>query len=404
MRWLGLLLLSGWLPASGADTVKYSELREKRLPYGKKIIIQGLLNDFRCENAQIADHLQVSAIKAWYQGQEREPEPQPVSGNEWSVPIGPLPPNQTVTVTFQLSGKLKAPHAREIVEELINSDEFRRRARAFYELARQLRPEVQAAEASEFLRGLAPSVAEAVKRRIPCVSLPEELNKSIITDLRSRLGPLLNLQENFKGMVDFETLGVQPDSTYRKAYAATTQLPQKTLEGKLTLAGQFRANYDALAALFERDLVLEISQTASLEQAVSTTDLEKYAGFDVGALYVPRIEELRSFFTINVYPFGPVELNPAGLTLPQRISLTAGVSIGDISGRTNSRIKGENAFVYGLGFRLNKYFRISCGALLFRSAGTDNKLRHEFYVGPAIDITGLAALRTIFARSAAGAN
>ena len=397
MRWLGLLLLSGWLPASGADTVKYSELREKRLPYGKKIIIQGLLNDFRCENAQIADHLQVSAIKTWYQGQEREPEPQPVSGNEWSVPIGPLPPNQTVTVTFQLSGKLKAPQAREIVEELINSDEFRRRARAFYELARQLRPEVQAAEASEFLRGLAPSVAEAVKRRIPCVSLPEELNKSIITDLRSRLGPLVNLQENFKNMVEFKTLK-DATSTYQQAYKAAAELP------KDTSAGQFRANYDALTALFERDLVLEISQTASLEQAVSTTDLEKYAGFDVGALYVPRIEELRSFFTINVYPFGPVELNPAGLTLPQRISLTAGVSIGDISGRTNSRIKGENAFVYGLGFRLNKYFRISCGALLFRSAGTDNKLRHEFYVGPAIDITGLAALRTIFARSAAGAN
>jgi len=68
--------------------------------------------------------------------------------------------------------------------------------------------------------------------------------------------------------------------------------------------------------------------------------------------------------------------------------------IADISGRTNSRIKGENAFVYGLGFRPNKHFRISCGALLFRSAGTDSKLRHEFYVGPAIDITGLAWFRT----------
>ena len=62
-------------------------------------------------------------------------------------------------------------------------------------------------------------------------------------------------------------------------------------------------------------------------------------------------------------------------------------------------MKEENAFVYGVGFRLNKYFRVTAGGMVFRSSGaTQCSLCNEFFVGPSIDLTALPGLRQIFAR------
>lgn len=92
----------------------------------------------------------------------------------------------------------------------------------------------------------------------------------------------------------------------------------------------------------------------------------------------------------------------------QRVSLTFGIALKDISGSSKSKIASENAFVYGLGFRLNKYFRLSAGGMMYRatlptvngsSSPSNGTLRHEFFVGPSIDVTALPALQTIFAKS-----
>jgi len=41
------------------------------------------------------------------------------------------------------------------------------------------------------------------------------------------------------------------------------------------------------------------------------------------------------------------------------------MALKDISGASNSKVSSQNAFVYGLGVRLNKYFRISAGGMLY---------------------------------------
>lgn len=155
-----------------------------------------------------------------------------------------------------------------------------------------------------------------------------------------------------------------------------------------------------------------VDVSASVIESALVQDLQKYAGFDAGVLYAPRLDEMRSFLTLNIYPMGPVSLTPEGTEvgkwhwLWERLSLTFGYSVGDISGGDDSKtkIRGENAFVYGLGVRLNKYFRVTMGGLVYRTDKIDgvagnltNKLRHELMVGPSVDLTALPGLKTIFA-------
>ena len=76
------------------------------------------------------------------------------------------------------------------------------------------------------------------------------------------------------------------------------------------------------------------------------------------------------------------------------------MSLGDFSDRRNSRISNQNVFLYGIGYRLNKYFRVSVGAAVYREASPRSGLLHEVFIGPSIDITALPGLRQIFARAA----
>jgi hypothetical protein len=133
-----------------------------------------------------------------------------------------------------------------------------------------------------------------------------------------------------------------------------------------------------------------------LTQSSVTQDLTKYAGFDTGALHAPRINELRQFYLVHIYPWGPVELN-TGSKVPfaQRWSLAVGASGADFSVNPDSRIRNGKAFAYGLGFRLNKYFRVTAGAMVYRDAVT-NRLASALCFGPSIDITALPGLTSIF--------
>jgi hypothetical protein len=94
--------------------------------------------------------------------------------------------------------------------------------------------------------------------------------------------------------------------------------------------------------------------------------------------------------------------------LRQRVSLGFGMALKDLSGASKSKISSQNAFAYGVGFRLNKYFRLSAGGLLYRTtlpavngvtSPANGTLRQEFFVGPSIDVTALSALQSIFAKA-----
>ena len=207
-----------------------------------------------------------------------------------------------------------------------------------------------------------------------------------------------------------ESLGDLLDIASRPPFAGDA-----LVESKVTLA---RDDVRVIAEELAQEVVTTVDVNLDLSASATIKDFEKYVGVDVGAMYLPALDELRSFATVNVY-FGPVEDSPAPLesakadgtmekkwrrAFQQRFSLTFGVSTGDISGRSGestfknnqdkATVKGDNVFLYGAGFRLNKYIRLTTGGAVFRNA-SDNTLNNVFFVGPSIDLTGLKFLRTL---------
>jgi hypothetical protein len=137
----------------------------------------------------------------------------------------------------------------------------------------------------------------------------------------------------------------------------------------------FKEAYEKVVAVFQIDVLAQLSVGVQMEVSSVTTDVAKYAGFDVGAIYIPRMNELRQFLVANIYPFGPVDLDTNGVALMSmrsRFSISLGASLGDLSSNAKSRVRSENAFVYGVGYRLNKYFRVSVGGAVYRDSGPGN--------------------------------
>lgn len=155
-----------------------------------------------------------------------------------------------------------------------------------------------------------------------------------------------------------------------------------------------------LLGALRSNLVPTAPASAEMNVATVTADLQKYAGFDAGAVYVPRLNELRDSLTAHIYLFGPVDLDPNGVAnvnWKNRLSIAIGATRGEISANANSRIANNQAYLYGVGFRLNKYFRVSAGGLLYRDAKPGSGLLNELFIGPSIDLTALPGLKQIFA-------
>jgi hypothetical protein len=120
-------------------------------------------------------------------------------------------------------------------------------------------------------------------------------------------------------------------------------------------------------------------------------------------LWIPRLNEFRAFAMLNIY-WGPVELTPAPMGakptdwFKERTSLVIGYSLANISSSHESKIRGNNVWIYGLGFRVNRYFRVSCGGALYRGARQDSGLRNDFYVGPSLDLTAIEYFKRVFAK------
>jgi len=152
---------------------------------------------------------------------------------------------------------------------------------------------------------------------------------------------------------------------------------------QLSIAGRPRQSQSFAAG------ISPIEQSIELTQGAVTQDLSKYAGFDAGVLQSPRTSELRPVYLIHAYPWGPVDLETTGhVPFAQRWSLAVGMPVG--SGQTNRE------FVYGVGFRLNKYFHFTAGTMISRDASS-GRLRGAFCFGPSIEITALPGLTSIFA-------
>jgi len=167
---------------------------------------------------------------------------------------------------------------------------------------------------------------------------------------------------------------------------------------------QFIKKYNDVFKLVEA-LVKEVSVQIVLSAEVSVLtrvqDLQRYAGIDIGGLYAPSIDELRQFLLINIY-FGAVDDKPRRFSSSQdfwvsRFSLSVGAEMGDLGGSDDAVIRDGKAYAIGVGFRLNKYFRLGVGSMLYRSV-SHNDLRSAGYVVISMGLTGFRALEGLVSK------
>jgi hypothetical protein len=414
----GVLASGSWL---AAQTITYSALLGgSKLPYGKNVTLTGSLTDLKCGAQPITNLLSISSLAVSYLGQASQPVSAAISGQNWSAPLGQLPPDTAINLQIKVTGKLPDTKKVAIVSALIGDPQFRRSLDAFYDLSRNQPSSVVTDEAERLLREISDqngALTQILQGRLSCASITS-ISSAAAAALRANLPALLNLNQRLAVVKGFGLDGVTSGMTAAELHDfIQTKLQNEpknyTIRGMPLAAEDLKAAQNAVD-LFERDntttlsafaadVIAQVNTGVALELPSATADLEKYAGFDIGAVYVPRVNELRQFLMINVYPFGPVELDTSGL-LPHdwkdRISVSFGFSLADLSGNAHSRIKSDKVFVYGLGYRINKYFRVNIGAVVYRDSGPGNGLLNEWAIGPSVDLTALPALKQIFASTA----
>lgn len=419
---LGLAILLVWFPATAAaEAIKYSDLLkgDKKLPYGKTIVLTGKLSELTCGSEKLTAVIEATAIQATYLRQKITPAAGTIEVDNWSAPLGVLPPGVSIQLKLKISGAISKTRSGAIVTALVASAQFQRELDHFFNVTVG-KGTVLNEEARRFLRNLSDSegaLTGILRQQVPC-AVTTEASKVVVSGLEKEFAALANLNSTLKDLIGRNLDAMKGITAPAAAYEVVTIGPLKASEGytqdrkKLTgnelraaetAVDQFKEAYEKTREAVAQIVRAELVQAVEMDATVDTSDLEKYAGFDVGAIYVPRIDELRQFFTVNVYPFGPVELGATGLLkggIRSRLSLAFGMSLGDFSSRQSSRISNENVFLYGIGYRLNKYFRVSAGAAVYREASPRSGLLQEVFVGPSIDITALPGLRQVFARAA----
>jgi hypothetical protein len=412
-----------YLGSACAQTVKYSALATgTKLPYGKNVTITGDLSDLKCGTQQkIVDFLNISAISVSYLGQTSAAATATVTGTSLSVSLGSLPADTAVNLQFKITGKMTAAVQNNVMPALVESDQFRRALDAFFQLTVNQPSSVVNDEAARLLRSVSDSsgaLTKALQSQLSCVSITD-VTAAAVAGLQKNLPSLVNLNQRLADLKarkldglndsmtvseasDFITGHLKKDADYQRGGAA---LAGEMLKAAKASVDAFSQDCQAVRNAFAFDLVAQLNQAVLIDLASATTDLQKYAGFDVGAAYVPRINELREFFMINIYPWGPVGLDTQGLISKDwegRFSLAVGFSLADLSSNAHSRVKGESAFMYGLGYRINKYFRLNVGGVMYRDAGAGNGLLNEFSIGPSIDLSALPGLKQLFASASGG--
>lgn len=236
---------------------------------------------------------------------------------------------------------------------------------------------VQAAVAAQqFLSSLAPIITEHF--RPLAVASVTNLASPFMTLAPQLFNLTVDIQDMMTNGVPGVRLGIPPSQIHgvvtQPGFDVGGNEQQKS--ARRTSVDLFRKDYEAL-----KGVLIHVAAVVSVQAGGSTTGstaaIEKFAGFDYGAVYAPRINELRQFATMNIYA-GSVTDDPAKplcgddkkkrCFVQQRVSLTLGITISDISGAAHSKIKGNNAFICGIGFTLNRYFRLAVGSAVFRSA------------------------------------
>jgi hypothetical protein len=414
---------------TASNTVNWTDIvNGAKLPYGNNVVLKGQLGDLQCGSKSVSDVLDISAISVSYLGQTTQVSAATITGTSstspWTALLSALPADTAVVLQAKITGKISDANKGEIASQLLVDAQFLALIKTFNQLTVGQPPTVFNQEAQWLLSTISDkngSLTKILQNLLPSCAVTTDVTAAAVIGLRANnevdlLGLPTRLDETARILNRLQLDGYDPKMSPRQLYSFVSSLKAPYSSGGKPLSsenadavtaqiGAFKTSYDAVVAAFAGNVVAQLSQGVQLnDTATSTQDLNKYAGFDVGALYAPRINELRQYDMVHIYPWGPVELSTNGqVPFLQRLSLAVGASIGDLSSNGKSRVKGDKAFVYGVGFRFAKYFRISAGAMLYRDA-VGNRLLNELYIGPSIDITALPALKTIFSSSSSKTN
>jgi hypothetical protein len=423
--------------------IAYTDLKSGKvsLPYGTAFAITGDVSQVTVTGGALNTLIAPQSVNGDYgtsDGVTGAMVDSPITGTAWTVNLGKLSPDSSVTVNFHFTGPLAPTFVNTVLGKMLGDPAFTVATQQFAAIAKGKPSAEQMAAAALMAQTAASIVTSILKTNGLIPKSPDDLKTALGTAILAKIEPVYNVNLEMVTLQNpiyhvAELLGTTPaDLAKWTAQQLADAIRGKTLDYSKVPTGnradvqqeveQFPKSFDDAAAGLTAGVqgaifIGSASLAVGSDQATDVVcDLQKYAGFDVGALYSPRLNELRSFFMVHIY-FGTVDAHPGapppkhttGEWLRQRTSLALGMALADVSGSSNSKISGENAFIYGLGFRLNKYFRITGGGLLYRTtlpAGSNGMtspangaLRHEFFIGPSIDITGLSALQSLFAKS-----
>lgn len=421
--------------------IAYTDLKSQKvsLPYGTPFAIAGDVTQVQLAGGALNTLITPQTVTGDYaasDGVRGDLTSSSVTGTAWTVNVGKLGADTSVTINFHFTGPLSVTTVQAIFDEMVADPSYQAAKAQFVDSALGKTASAQVAATTLLSQAAASVVTSVLSRKGLTAKNPEELKTALGAALLNRIQAIFNSSEQASSLetstqvaagLNLSADGLKaltPQALADKLKAidyskvSTDKTTQDLVKGGVD---QFLKAYqnavggvsDGLkGALFTGSSSLAVGSDQATDVAC---DLQKYAGFDVGALYAPRLSELRSFALVDIY-FGPVQLKTGspppkagfGEWLHQRTSLAFGMALKDLSGSTKSKISGQNAFVYGLGFRLNKYFRLTAGGLLYRTtlpavngstSPANGSLRHEFFIGPSVDLTALGALQTIFAKA-----
>lgn len=389
--------------AAQAAVYTFSELQKTdrpRIPYGEVVTIHGSIADFDKAGEKYSEWMDLSDLSVTSRiGSTSTTTEARISADhrEWEFDLEALPAKSLLRLDLKAVLRPSQAGAKKVVEKALQDDRFKTAVETFFRAAKE-KDAVVAEVETKFFNELGVVLKDAFPEFLAVSEVPIRAQPAV----RDKLGALLNLRQNLKDLEG--VLDVTKETSASQAYEAVKKKKTDKESDERARRSFVSAYEDATAAL--NALVESVRQTVTVTHSVptsslSTSDLQKYAGIDYAALYVPNSEELRQFVLANIY-WGSVDDLPAALNVKERwfqsrISLSVGWCIGDLSNNQNSDIDGNNAFALGIGFRLNKYFRLSAGSMQYRSKA-DGSLRGDPFFGISIDVTAFDALKGLVSK------
>lgn len=338
-------------PVFGQSDVTFvADGKTTRVAAGVPVSIRGSVNEL-CEAAKCADWIARVQITAKYvsskAGEKSADSTAVDTANNWTVTLPPLPLSDKGLLSVVASGRVSAEKA-DAIWATVNSDP------GFVAGLAQLKKAISAKGSTDASYQVLVKTYVAVA----LAAIPAELT----ADFRKNVGiDGLLAQVKTPAMAD-------ESAALERVRGAATDLLTQSVPLKVSLSMPVGTN------------------------DVEGTELRRYAGVDVGAVWSWRTQELRKMALVSIYG-GSIEDKPDTTTLLQgsRLSLTAGWDLGDLSGNENSDIRGKNAFFFGVGYRMSKYFRLSLGDQMYRSA-SNGRLGHAFAMSLSVDLTAYQIL------------